>query len=172
MKAYGGMDVQSHIFLTSALAGGEWSASCPGRFTPGTHWIGGWVDPRGGLDDLENRKFLTLQGLELRPLSRPARSQSLYRLRYPGSYEMSVNNFLKPGEWEHWSLVPSNKHLCEICNSPFVKLLYFCLQPVKSWRECTTDGCAWHYYMCRRDCAQHLWPIIKWFLPFSNIEYI
>jgi hypothetical protein len=35
MKAYGGMDVQIHIFLTSALAGGEWSASRPGRFTPG-----------------------------------------------------------------------------------------------------------------------------------------
>jgi hypothetical protein len=28
---------------------------------------------------------LTLPGLEPRPLSRPARSQSLYRLRYPGS---------------------------------------------------------------------------------------
>jgi hypothetical protein len=26
-----------HIFLTSALAGGEWSVSRPGRFTPGTH---------------------------------------------------------------------------------------------------------------------------------------
>jgi hypothetical protein len=35
MKAYGGVDVQIHIFLTSALAGGEWLASCPGRFTPG-----------------------------------------------------------------------------------------------------------------------------------------
>jgi hypothetical protein len=42
------------------------------------------VDPRAGPDDLEKRKFLTLQGLELRPLGRPARSQSLYRLRYPG----------------------------------------------------------------------------------------
>jgi hypothetical protein len=28
---------------------------------------------------------LALPGLEPRPLSRPARSQSLYRLRYPGS---------------------------------------------------------------------------------------
>jgi hypothetical protein len=27
-------------------------------------------------------KILTLQGLELRPLGRPSRSQSLYRLRY------------------------------------------------------------------------------------------
>jgi hypothetical protein len=35
------------------------------------------------LHDVEKRKFLTLPGLELRPLSRPACSQSLYRLRYP-----------------------------------------------------------------------------------------
>jgi hypothetical protein len=35
MKAYGEMDVEIHIFLTSALAGGEWSVSPPGRFTPG-----------------------------------------------------------------------------------------------------------------------------------------
>jgi hypothetical protein len=29
MKAYGGVDVQIHIFLTLALTGGEWSASHP-----------------------------------------------------------------------------------------------------------------------------------------------
>jgi hypothetical protein len=45
------------------------------------------VDLRAGLDDLGKRKFLTLPGLELRPLSRPARSQSLYRLRYLGSVD-------------------------------------------------------------------------------------
>jgi hypothetical protein len=70
MKAYGGVGVQIHIFLTSALAGGEWSASRPCRFTlgeraTGTHWIGGWVGPQAGLDDVEKRKFLTLKGLEL-----------------------------------------------------------------------------------------------------------
>jgi hypothetical protein len=48
--------------------------------TPGTHWIGGCVDPRASLDGLESRKFLPPSGLELRPLGRPARSQSLYRL--------------------------------------------------------------------------------------------
>jgi hypothetical protein len=41
-------------------------------------------DPTAGLDDVEKKKFLTLPGLELRPLGRPARSQSLFRLRYPG----------------------------------------------------------------------------------------
>jgi hypothetical protein len=76
MKAYGGVDVYIHIFLTSALAGGEWSDS--GERTPGTHWIGGWVDPRACLDSLEKRKFLTLPG----PLDSPARNQLLYRLRY------------------------------------------------------------------------------------------
>jgi hypothetical protein len=89
MKAYGGVDIYIHIFLASALVGGEWSASRPGRFTlgegaPGTHWIGDWVGPRAGLDDVEKRKFLSFPGLELRPLGRPARSQSLYRLSYPG----------------------------------------------------------------------------------------
>jgi hypothetical protein len=91
MKAHGGMDVHIHIFLTSALVGGEWPASRPGRFTPAerdpdTQWKEGWVNPRAGLDDVEERKFLTLPGLELRPLGRPARRQSLYRLSYRGSY--------------------------------------------------------------------------------------
>jgi hypothetical protein len=43
------------------------------------------VGPRSVLDVVEKRKFLILPGLELRFLDRPARSQSLYRLRYPGS---------------------------------------------------------------------------------------
>jgi hypothetical protein len=32
----------------------------PGERAPGTYWIGGWVDLRADLDDLEKRKFLTL----------------------------------------------------------------------------------------------------------------
>jgi hypothetical protein len=35
------------------------------------------LDPRAGLDDVEKKKFLTLPGLELRSLGRPARSHSL-----------------------------------------------------------------------------------------------
>jgi hypothetical protein len=80
LKAYLGVDGCIHIFLASTLAGGEWSASHPGRLipgerAPGTYWIGGWVDPRVGLDDVEKRKFMTLPGLELRPSGHPARSQ-------------------------------------------------------------------------------------------------
>jgi hypothetical protein len=65
----------------------------PWEESRGTHWIGGWVDPRVGLDDMEKIKFLILPGLELRPLRRPARSQSLYRLRYPGS-SRSINKYI------------------------------------------------------------------------------
>jgi hypothetical protein len=58
MKVCGRVEVQINIFLTSALVEGEWSASCPVRFTPGervpcTHCIGCWVDPSAGLDDME-----------------------------------------------------------------------------------------------------------------------
>jgi hypothetical protein len=72
------------VFLTSALFGGEWLASRPGLFTPGeralgTHWMGGSMCSRTGLNDVD-RKILPLPGLELCPLDRPARSQSLYRL--------------------------------------------------------------------------------------------
>jgi hypothetical protein len=48
--------------LTSALDGGEWSASRPGRFTPrgrapGIHWTGGLVGPSAGLDVVSKRKI-------------------------------------------------------------------------------------------------------------------
>jgi hypothetical protein len=48
----------------------------------------------------EKRNFLTLPGLELRPLDRPACSQSLYRLHYPGCR-------IKP-----LLILPSNNPLC------------------------------------------------------------
>jgi hypothetical protein len=56
------MEVSGQVYVPAALSLG----------------IGGWVDPRTGLDDMERRKIFPLTGLKLRPLSRPARSQSLY----------------------------------------------------------------------------------------------
>jgi hypothetical protein len=51
----------------------------------GAHWLPGWVRLRASLDALEKSQSLTLPGLEFRPLSCPARSQSLRLLRYPWS---------------------------------------------------------------------------------------
>jgi hypothetical protein len=50
------------LFLTSAIVGGEWSASIPGSFIPGTCWIGGWVGPSGGLDAMGKRKLFPHPG--------------------------------------------------------------------------------------------------------------
>jgi hypothetical protein len=58
----------------------------PGERTPGTHCTGGWVDPRAGLDREATGKILSpLPGIEPRSPGRPVRSQTLYRLSYPGS---------------------------------------------------------------------------------------
>jgi hypothetical protein len=56
METYGGVDVWIHVLLISALDGGDWSSSRTGRFTPGSHWIGGWVGPRTGLDAVEKKE--------------------------------------------------------------------------------------------------------------------
>jgi hypothetical protein len=51
------------------------------------------MNPRTCWGDMEKRKFLTLPELERRPLGRPAHSQSLHRLRYPGPlYCFSINS--------------------------------------------------------------------------------
>jgi hypothetical protein len=72
--AWRGKRCSSYSFLTSALEGGEWSASrpsralpqprfapaalCPGERTPGTHCTGGWVGLRAGLDTEVKGKIL------------------------------------------------------------------------------------------------------------------
>jgi hypothetical protein len=66
------MGWEIYIFLILALVGGEWLALRAGRFTPverasSTRSTGCSVGPRAGLDDVENRKFLTLPGLNSDP---------------------------------------------------------------------------------------------------------
>jgi hypothetical protein len=71
MKTYGGVDVQIHVFLNSALFGVSSFTPRP-LYPPVPVRIGGWVCPRSDLDDVEKRKFLTLPGHELQPLLRSA----------------------------------------------------------------------------------------------------
>jgi hypothetical protein len=71
MTAYG-MDEEVHVFFTSALDGGEWSASHPRRFNPkeiapGTHWVGDLVGHRAVCRTWRRESFLTLQGLNSGP---------------------------------------------------------------------------------------------------------
>jgi len=58
MKTCGRVEVQLHAFLTSALYGGEWSASRRGRFTPSCYplyrWLGGPQSRSGRGDEEKN----------------------------------------------------------------------------------------------------------------------
>jgi hypothetical protein len=80
--------------LTSALDGGEWSASRSGRFTPrerapGIHWIGGWVGPRTILDTVVKRKIPSprREPNPRTPIVQPV-AQSLYRLHGEISHDV------------------------------------------------------------------------------------
>jgi len=72
-KVYWGVELELRAFLTLVLDEGEWSASRPGRFTrreraPGTHWLGGWVGSRAGLDTGEEKNSQRLS-LILTPIN-------------------------------------------------------------------------------------------------------
>jgi hypothetical protein len=63
MEAQGERIYSSYSFMTSALDGGEWSASRPGRaLAPGSYWTGGWLGLRGGLDREARVKILFASG--------------------------------------------------------------------------------------------------------------
>ena len=62
MKAYRGVEVQLHSFLTYVLAGKWVFYFMPqmldrGQRRPIIHWTGGWVGPIAGMDVYENRKI-------------------------------------------------------------------------------------------------------------------
>jgi hypothetical protein len=80
----------STLSLTSAQdgVGGQHHApaALPLGKRPGTHCIGGRVDPRAGLDGCGKSR-----PTGIRSPDRPGRSESLYRLSYPGPRGMFVD---------------------------------------------------------------------------------
>jgi hypothetical protein len=89
MKVYGEVEVVSFKPLPFY----------PRETVPGTIWIGGWVGPKAGFDQVEKRKFLTLPGLELQTLSHPACSLSLYRLESNWIYVTYFMHILCMSTW-------------------------------------------------------------------------
>jgi hypothetical protein len=93
MKTYGGVDVQIHIFLTSALVGGEWSASLRCRFTPGKEPPYQFYRRLGGPQSRSGRYgevkifyptgTLTPSPLVVQPVA------SRYTDSYPGSHQLN-----------------------------------------------------------------------------------
>jgi hypothetical protein len=91
MKKYGEVDVLTHVFLISALA------ESVGQLYPRGKSIGyplgrRFDGPQSRSGQHGERKFLSPPGLELRPLCSLDRSQSLYRLRYPGCVGSNSEN--------------------------------------------------------------------------------
>jgi hypothetical protein len=75
-----------------------WSASHPGRLypreRPGIHCTGGWVGPRAGLVRCGKSRSTGIRSPHL-----PARSESLYRLSYPGSHLILWGRLIQRG-WD------------------------------------------------------------------------
>jgi hypothetical protein len=68
------MEESRHI--SAVLHGREKISSRPGRFatwerTLSTHWIGGWVDPRAGLEAVDKRKNYLASAGNLIPAVQP-----------------------------------------------------------------------------------------------------
>jgi hypothetical protein len=107
---------------------GGWSAPRPCRFTPGTHRTGGWVGLRPGLDGCG--KSRPPPGFD--PRVSPARSESLYRLSYPGPIIMLRRT------WDYLARFYENREL------KFVKFLasHSCATKTRNF---------WFYYAVRTD---------------------
>jgi hypothetical protein len=75
----------------------------PGERTPGTHWIGGWVDLRAGLDAGARKKILCpCRGSNP---DRPARSQTLYWLSSSGLRQGMAEHGDELSSTGTWSLL-------------------------------------------------------------------
>jgi hypothetical protein len=112
------------------------------------------VDPRASLDDVEKRKFLTLPGLELQPLGRPAHSESLEHLCYPDSYVDQYEVKLKHSEIHNY--IKIQKILTPHRFSGWMRLRcvgQWYMDPLSAWHG-ESSGCRWtrrppamkHYY--------------------------
>jgi hypothetical protein len=99
VKTYRGVETHLHAFLTSTLNGSNWSASYIGHLTPGkslssTHWIGGWLDPRAGLDaTVKRKKSLPFSCLESNP-GHPAHDLVTILTELPQMHEISYTTQL------------------------------------------------------------------------------
>jgi len=73
-------------FLISALDMGGWPTPRPGRLTPGKETRYSLYSRLGGPQDRSGRVRKILPPTGIRSPDRPARSEPLYRLRYPGPH--------------------------------------------------------------------------------------
>jgi hypothetical protein len=135
--------VQIHLFLTSALDGGEWSASCPSRFSPrekgpGIQWTEGWVVPRAGLDAVVWKKNpQPLSGLEPPIIQRYNTELSWLLLSWKQKIYHRVHK--KPPMWDSATCCLFTMRNChpptnlQTGRPPLVGCLQLVIQYIRSW---------------------------------------
>jgi hypothetical protein len=65
--------MSGQLYAPAAFPRGELPVFAHGESPPGTNWIGSWLDPRGGLYDLESNNFFSsdFPSFSLQPFSLP-----------------------------------------------------------------------------------------------------
>jgi hypothetical protein len=106
----------------------------PGERAPGTHWIGGWVGPRAGLENVEKRKFLTFRDSNSDPsVTQPVASRyTTYTLpAHSGSHSI----------WKYETAVLSTPLLMET-DSLLIQLSFYIEREKGSINSC--QNLFWH----------------------------
>ena len=118
----------STLSLTSAIDGVGGQRHAPAAFLPGKtryHCTGGGLGPRAGLD----RWGKSRPHKGVRFPDRPARSESLYRLRYPGPLMRTRPWLSTHKKWRN--MLPADVTMTGLCFSRHCTL-YFYLQTTKN----------------------------------------
>jgi hypothetical protein len=117
-------------------------APAVGETSPGTHWTWGSVGPKVNLDAVENRNILHCR--ESNP-GRPARSRSLYLLRYHNTQSSKLCLL--------WLLIPNTKNVRSIFIFWTYERLQGCWAPsvrVHAWKQLDAVTCfiLWRQNKC------------------------
>jgi hypothetical protein len=164
-EAKGERRYSSYSFFTSALDGGEWSASRPCRTYPspparilGTQWIKGWVGLRAGLDTEVRVKVLWFWRRS-NP-GRPVCGQILHWLSYCSYSSLSEHdkNIIRA------DLSPTNADQTQCCQRKFKQVCYcavrlsYSIAPPMNSHDCTQKAQRYGllHYQCKFTLVVHL----------------
>jgi hypothetical protein len=149
MKAQKTVDVSVSSFFNLGNKWGGWSASLPGRFTPGNDrlpiCIESWMDPRTDLDSCGKSHPPT--GIRYPDI--PVRSESLYRPHYPISLPKGKLIISTPRCYTHGILETA---YIEHLESDVEVLATYCvimtqIQSVIIWLVKTEHFCSKYYHV-------------------------
>ena len=152
---------QLHLFLTSSLDGDEWSTSHPCPFNPrrnpGTHWLGGWVGPRAGLD-IQRRALplvpARIQAPKLLACNKCVKQNSLFLTLKPHPVDAPLCSFDKQfiryrcSQWKY-TLISVYRLLQQ-----WIAMLLLCQLVQCSWFPITSSRWQGVCHQDGQECAQ------------------